>query len=193
MPPPWYVRPSRRLRVRPKTRVFGRTLRRRLGFTLIETVAVLAMTAILAGTAAVALSGPRARAVAADAVGQLSFADAGVRQTARSTDHPQSFTIDLAAGRFSRSADGGPDVTLADLPAGVRVTRVWVNGEAVDFGRATVAVSAAGRTRSYAVGLSTPAGPRWTVVAGLTGQATPVPDAAAAEAAVDLARPPAGS
>ncbi len=57
-------------------------------FTLIEVTAVLVLTAVLAGVAAVSLAGPRHRAAAADAVGQVTFADAQVRQTAVASDRP---------------------------------------------------------------------------------------------------------
>ena len=150
--------------------------------------AVLALMAVLTGTAVVLLAGPRGRAAAADAVGQVAFADLQTRQAAVAADRPQALVIDLADGRLSRSplalTDATAGATLADLPAGVRVTRVLTAGEAVDYGQVRVAVSAAGRSASYAVGLSTAAGPRWLVVAGLTGQATPVPDEAAADAAL---------
>ena len=169
---------------RPRTNPGGPSAR---AFTLIEVTAVLALTAILAAAAGVALAGPRARAVAADAVDQLAYADASVRRTA--VDHPQTFTIDLSDGQLSRSEGGGPLVTLAELPAGVRVTRVLVGGDVIDFGQAQIAMSAGGRSGSYAVGLSTPAGPRWVVVAGLTGQVIAVADASAAEAAVDVVQP----
>ena len=148
---------------------------------------MLALTAVLAGTAAVVLSGPRARAAAADAVDQLVYTDGAVRRAAVAAGQPQSLVIDLAHGRLARG-----DTTLADLPAGVAVVRVLANGEAVDSGTATVPVTAAGRSASYAVGLSTPAGARWVVVAGLSGRATAVADGDAAQAAVDLTRPAVG-
>ncbi len=150
--------------------------------------AVLALMAVLAGTAMVLLAGPRRRASAADAVEQVAFADHQVRQAALAGDQPMVLVIDLAAGRLSRSVDDTAGTTLAELPAGVRVSRVIVGGEAIDFGQARVAVSAAGRSRSYAVGLSTPAGERWIVVAGLTGQASDAADAAAADAVVNVTR-----
>jgi prepilin-type N-terminal cleavage/methylation domain-containing protein len=157
-------------------------------FTLIEVTAVLVLSALLAGAAVVLLAGPRARAAAVDAVDQLSFADGQVRRLAVASDAPQALTIDIANGRLLRSTDEAAPVVLADLPAGVRVTRVLLGNDVIDFGLARVPVSAGGLSRSYAVGLSTPAGPRWVVVAGLTGRATAVPDAAAADAALEPVR-----
>ena len=158
-------------------------------FTLIEVTAVLVLMAVLAGTATLALAGPRARAAAAEAVDQLAFADEAVRQAALSGDRPQTLVIDMAVGRLSRATDAAAGATLAELPAGVRVTRVLLGADVTDSGEARVTVSAGGLSSSYAVGLSTPAGPRWVVVAGLTGQVSTVPDAAAADAALDLVRP----
>ncbi len=158
-------------------------MRTRPAFTLIEVTAVLVLTAVLAGVAAVSLAGPRHRAVAADAVDQVAFADGQVRRAALAGDRPMSIVLDLSAGRLSRAAEDGSDpVTLADLPAGVRIDRVLLGADVLDVGVARATVSAEGRSRSYAVGLATPAGPRWLVVAGLTGQVTPVADEAAADA-----------
>ncbi len=172
-----------------RSSVRARARTRTAAFTLIELTAVLVLMAVLAGAAAVMLAGPRHRAAAADAVGQVAFADAQVRQAAVNGDRPVSLVIDLAAGRLSRAEGDAAAVTLADLPAGVRVARVMVGDDVVDAGQVRLAVSAAGRGRSYAVGLSTPAGPRWLVVAGLTGQVTSAADAAAADAALDPVRP----
>lgn len=154
-------------------------------FTLIEVTAVLVLAGVLAGVAAVSLAGPRHRAVAADAVGQVSFADAQVRHLALTTDRAAALVLDLATGRVSRSsADEANPVTLADLPAGVAIARVRIGADVIAAGTARVPVSAAGRTPSYAVGLTTPAGPRWVVFAGLTGQATAVADESEADAAL---------
>ena len=161
----------------------------RPAFTLIEVTAVLVLTAVLAGVAAVSLSGPRHRAAVADAVDQLAFADAQVRGGAVSADEPRVLLIDLATGRLSRTAaDGAAVVTLAELPAGVSVSRVMAGSDVIDAGRARVPISAEGRSRSYAVGLSTAAGPRWLVVAGLSGQVTAVADETTAESALEPTR-----
>ena len=157
-------------------------------FTLIELSAVLALMAVIAAVAAVSLAGPRRRAAADGAVGQVTFADAQARQATVAGDQPQVLVIDLAVGRLSRSVNDGPPTTLADLPGDVRVQRVRLGSDVVDFGQVRVPVSAAGRSPSYAVGLSTPAGPRWLVVAGLTGQVTAVTDDAEAEAVLEPTR-----
>ena len=98
--------------------------------------------------------------------------------------------IDLAAGRLARAEGEGTAVTLADLPDGVRVTRVLVGSDVTDFGQVRVPVSAEGRSPSYALGLSTPAGDRWLVVVGLTGQVIPAADASAADADLEPTRAP---
>ena len=183
-----------RLSVRPPLRGSCCTLGRGsctgpTAFTLIELTAVLVLMAVITGAAVVSLAGPRSRAVAADAAAQVSFADAQVRQAALGTDQPQTLLIDLQAGRLSRVSDDAPPVTLVDLPAGVRLARVVVGAEATDFGQVRLPISAAGRSPSYAVDLSTPAGQRWLVVAGLTGQVTPAADGADADAVLELTRP----
>jgi prepilin-type N-terminal cleavage/methylation domain-containing protein len=167
----------------------------RPAFTLIEVTAVLVLMAVLAGAAVVALAGPRGRAVSADAVAQVAFADGQVRRAAVAADRPQALVIDLTAGRLSRAAAAAADaaaVTLVDLPRGVRVARVLLGADVIDFGQVRVPVSAGGVSRSYAVELSTPAGPRWLVVAGLTGQASPAADGAEVDEVLEPTHPPTG-
>ena len=151
---------------------------------------MLVLTAVLAGVAMVSLSGPRHRAAAADALDQLAFADAQVRGGAVASDEPRTLSIDLSTGRLGRAVGDATAVTLADLPGGVSVSRVIVGSDVVDAGQVRLPISAEGRSPSYAVGLSTAAGPRWVVVAGLSGEATIVPDEATAEAALEPARVP---
>jgi prepilin-type N-terminal cleavage/methylation domain-containing protein len=143
-------------------------------FTLIETLAVIVLLAVLTAAAAVSLSATRRAAGAEDAVERLIAFDRTTRDAARRLGRSPALRFELNRGRVSRAIDDGNATPVAF--EGSRVTRVIVRGESVGYGEVVVPFSDRGQSPSYAVLLSGPAGQRWVAFAGLTGQAFVVAD-----------------
>jgi prepilin-type N-terminal cleavage/methylation domain-containing protein len=145
------------------------------GFTLIETLAVIALLAVLTAAAAVSLSGTRRAARAEDAVERFVAFDRATRDAARRIGHASAIRFELNRGHVSRTTDGETQPTPLVLEGG-GVSRVIVRGESVGYGEVVVPFSDRGQSPSYAVLVSGPAGQRWVAFAGLTGQAFAVSD-----------------
>jgi prepilin-type N-terminal cleavage/methylation domain-containing protein len=140
-------------------------------FTLIETLAVIALLAILTAAAAVSLSGTRRAARAEDAADRLMAFDRATRDAARRVGRSSALRFELNRGRISRT-DGDATPTPLALD-GARVTRVIVRGESFGYGEVVVPFSDRGQSPSYAVllaGQGGQGGQRWVAFAGLTGQ-----------------------
>ena len=145
---------------------------------MVELVAVLALAALLTATAAVSFASYRRTLALSDAGGQIAWADAIVRDAARVAGTPTTLRVDLADRRVARLDADGRTATLADLPAGVRIERCVIAGEAAGFGNVDVTINGSGRSASYAILLVDRSGRRdWIVVAGLTGQVVHAHDA----------------
>jgi prepilin-type N-terminal cleavage/methylation domain-containing protein len=142
-------------------------------FTLIETLAVIALLAIITAAVAVSLSGAR-RSADLDGVAERLIAyDRGTRDIARRFGKQPSLRFELNRGTLQRLIDtdaSGNRVTPLAI-GGARVAKLIVRGESVGYGEASVPFSDGGRSPSYAVLLTNKAGQRWVAFAGLTGQA----------------------
>lgn len=161
-------------------------MRLRRGFTLLEVLVVLTLTAVLTTAVALSLSSAARRAQAEDVAGRLAHFDRVTRARARRFGQPLALVFDLNRGTVRATADAGEPDTAGDGPslqlaAGYRVERVLLPGGAAVSGEVTVPVSARGQSPSYAVLLSAQGGRRWFVVAGLTGQMTEASNAQEAE------------
>ena len=143
-------------------------------FTLIETLAVIALLAILTAAAVVSLSGTRRAARAEDAIERLMAFDRTTRDAARRVGRASGLRFELNRARVGRTNAEGEPTPLA--LEGARVTRVIVRGESIGYGEVVVPFSDRGQSPSYAVLLSAQAGERWVAFAGLTGQAFVVSD-----------------
>jgi prepilin-type N-terminal cleavage/methylation domain-containing protein len=141
-------------------------------FTLIEIMAALVIFGLIASFAVVSLAG-QARAVRlADQVEQVKAFDRAVRERARRNGTTPALTFDLRAGTVRAGSRDLPPLRLGDR---FRLAAVMLPGERVEFGDITLPVSADGRSSSYAVHVTDaemgdPAGGRWVLVMGLTGQ-----------------------
>jgi len=182
-------------------------VRRRVGFTLVELVAVVTLLALLAGAVAVSLTGEADRARRVDVIGQLRHADRTARLAAQREGEAMALRFDLSAQRVWRRRDNGerdgPVSHPFHLPGAFRIARVVKletpaepgyprrepDVERIDRGTATIAYSANGRSVSYALRVAHRDEPRdaasngaagigpWLVVSGLTGQVTVHDDA----------------
>lgn len=146
-------------------------------FTLVELTAVLALSAVLAVVAVVSLHGASRAARLSDVVPRLSAMDRWSREYARRFDRGVQLTFDLANGRVLHDVDGNASSAAYELPSGCSIERVATSSGDIASGEASIAFSAKGHTRSYAVMVSGRDGRRsWVIFAGLTGQAVEVSD-----------------
>ena len=158
------------------------------GFTLIEMVLVIALTAILATAVTLSLTGPRRAAQARDVAEGVAHYDRLAREWSRRFGRPTRLTFHLNRGMVSRAvadgeAAGAEEDSAVDRPAalqlagGYRIDRVVLAGRSASAGEVSVPCSTGGQTPSYAVLLAGPGGQRqWLVVAGLSGNVLTVND-----------------
>lgn len=163
----------------------------RTAFTLVEVLAVVLLTGLLASLAFVSLGGLVASARVDDAAASLAAYDRLTREAARRFDRPTRLVFDLETARVARRPadpvrDGEPPAPLL-LPAPLAMERVVVAGRRYDSGEVAVDCSAAGHTPSYAVMLRGTGGQRtWVFVAGLTGQSRRLEDDEAVDEVIQL-------
>jgi prepilin-type N-terminal cleavage/methylation domain-containing protein len=152
---------------------------RRRGFTLIEVMLAVLLMALLTSAAALHFAGGLRLARSHDAVQELRDFDARSRLFARRYGRGVQIVFDLTANHVSRlegKRDDDPRCQI-NRPSGCRVAEVRVGGRVfADGGQARVRISPMGLSQSYAVRLSGPELDLWVVVAGLTGETTPVQD-----------------
>jgi prepilin-type N-terminal cleavage/methylation domain-containing protein len=147
-------------------------------FTLIETLAVLALLALLTAAVAVSLKGAARAADMDDVLERFITADRNTREIARRFGRRPEFRFDLNQGTVSRfdNLDSSESRATPIPVGGARVAKLIVRGESIGYGEQSIAFSAGGRSPSYAVLLSGKAGQRWVAFAGLTGQAVVLRD-----------------
>jgi prepilin-type N-terminal cleavage/methylation domain-containing protein len=162
----------------------------RYGFTLIETLAVLALLAIMTAAVAASLGGAR-RAADLDGVAErfIEF-DRGTREVAKRLARPSELRFELNRGTVSRLDGGEKHPTPFVFGADVRAARLIVRGESMGYGDVAVPFSEHAHSPSYAVLLAGNAGQRWVAFAGLTGQALVLRDEHQVQ---DILSPPAGA
>lgn len=141
-------------------------------FTLIETMLVVLLLAIVASAAALTFSQPIAQARADDAFDQLRSFDANARIAAKSSGKVVRVVFDLSDNRLDRREGGNLKDTRysVHLPAGCRIEAVRIGRQSTTFGEVPLDLSAMGLSRSYAVHVVGPATDRWAIFAGLTGE-----------------------
>lgn len=145
------------------------------GFTLVEVLAVLALAALLCGTAAFSLKAGLDEAEMKDVIRAIKYQDTLMRQHARTYRQPSELLIDVSGGRFScRTANDVTQTTPAYvLPEGYEVRNVLVDSRYRQGNEITIACSSGSQTASYALLIQGPDRSKaWILVAGLTGQAS---------------------
>lgn len=149
------------------------------GFTLLEVVIAMAVMALLATLAGVSLMSAGRRASLEDVAGRVIAYDIGARSYARRFDQPVTlrFGEHEVAQVAAPEAEGDPRAPLVLPDAfGLRVIGLREGAEGV-------AISSAGRSRSYAVVVTGPGEREVAVVfAGLSGEAVVMESAEKAEA-----------
>jgi prepilin-type N-terminal cleavage/methylation domain-containing protein len=147
----------------------------RRAFTLIETLAVIALMAILAAAVTVSLAGAARAARVEDVAERFVAFDRSTRDVAKQFGRTPALRFDVNRGTVHR-IDGDREAAPLRLGGEVRVTRVIARGRDAAYGDVIVRFSALGQSPSYAVRLTGQNGERWLAFAGLTGQALVVRD-----------------
>lgn len=147
----------------------------RTGFTLIEVMVVVVLIGLLAGAAAVSLTGDLDRATHEDVIGRLTYADAQARMAGRRLG-PATLRIDLDQQAIwlvtpdDQSAQPRPGHVMR-LGEGYTIREVmWIDPEPMaakttrprrrvsrQAGRVEIAFSSEGLSRTYALRLEGPA------------------------------------
>lgn len=145
----------------------------RQGFTLMELMLVLTLSAILAGSVVLSLHEPYQNARLENVLDRLTFVDRQMRDFAQRHARSGQIVFQLDAGTIAGVQMPGGDVVIPPFQAtgGVTMDQVIVGGRRIECGEVAVAVSARGQTPTYAVRFRKPKGSSiWLVFLGATGQ-----------------------
>ena len=149
----------------------------RRAFTLIETVVVVSIMALLTSAVALSFNGPIQSTRARDAINQVQSLDSSARTYAKRFGKDVEIVFDVSQNRLLRREGKDKEVSYdAPLPRGCRIERLRIGGRIIDSGEAAIACSTMGLTRSYTLHLVGPKLDRWISVAGLTGEMTVTAD-----------------
>ncbi len=149
---------------------------RQRGFTLLETVAVLLIVALLAGAVMLSPSQWFQSARLKDAADRVVFMDRVARQHAQRSGQAVDLVFDIEHGKlYRRQSQGGESGRekghRLSMPSGFEMEKIIVHNRQNEWGQANVPFSKQGHTPSYAVRITGPNDQAtWLVVAGLTGQ-----------------------
>ena len=145
-------------------------------FTTVEMLAALFLAGLLAALTTLSLAGPLRAEQLRDLMNRLAFADAMLREQARAHHRPTRIVFDTDHASL---LDPGapPGRTMFRLPAGWELDRLVVAGhdESPDSSNG-VAISATGRSPSYAVRFTHNDRTNWIAVNGVTGRLTECDD-----------------
>ncbi|MCA9234857.1 MAG: prepilin-type N-terminal cleavage/methylation domain-containing protein [Planctomycetales bacterium] len=164
----------------------------RSGFTLLELLLVVTITALVTATAAIRWSTVAHNASAAAAVTRLEAVDAHLRQYVRSRRRPALLAIDRAEGRLQKRylGDKKSASPWESLGAGLQLEEIRVAGAKGRQSVIEIPFATTGVSPTYGLHLVGP-GEResWLIVAGGSGQFTPLESESQWDAALDLVDP----
>lgn len=143
------------------------------GFTLLELMTVIALTAMIAGIGAVGLSSTTAAAKFDVAAAAVLEADSTARHIARRFG-PTELRPTESGGAIVITAGDDAPLRIVNLPRRVRVTFHETSGQEVTE---SVRFDARGRGPDYRVHVHAAGRSRAWWIAGLTGWASPAPEA----------------
>ncbi len=143
---------------------------RRDGFTLPELLLVMALLALIAGTATWSLAGTVERQAHRAAITRLIDADHQARQLARATGREVGLLIDLEGQRVSVMS-GHETPMVVTWPRTLWLARVKAQRVEHRAGEYLQRYGATGQCATYAIELRGSRSTQWIVVSGITGSA----------------------
>ena len=159
------------------------------GFTLIEVMVALLVVSLVAGAAVLSLASPKRRAELDDVVGGVVQFDLLTRQYALRHGRATQLVFDLDAGTIRRlSGPGGRQErgSAHVVQNGFRLGGLTLAEGNIVRGRTAIWCSERGLTPTYALRIEGPAGRRWVLFTGLTGQSTVLDDEKAMQQTMSL-------
>ena len=154
----------------PRIACLENLVRRRIGFTLIEVVAVIVVLSILSTITAVALGPTLDRQRLSQAIEKLEWFDAKARRSAQANRSTVSAKIDPSKNRLViQTSNQQEDVSLR-LPSNVEISKVQLAGKPSSTRSESIQVSPSGYSTSYAVLLKRGELSKWVLVLGGSGQ-----------------------
>ncbi len=164
----------------------------RRAFTLVELTVVLLILGIAAAAVTLGLHAPLGRVKMQDATDAMLAFDRLTRAAARQQDRPLAMRLSLREGGPIERCAAGDDAPLTApllLPSGCRIAVVLAGDERLTGPSAEIACSSQGYTPTYAMAIEGPGEvQQWLVLAGLTGQVTPVEDESHAKEILEAQR-----
>ncbi len=163
----------------------------RSGFTLIELMIVITIIGLMAGMAALKLTGLTGNARFQQAVQRLRLLDADLRSRAVRFHQPCKLEFTIGESKILRSY-GNEDKAASSvvLPGNVSITYARTPTRDVGNGRMTIHYSANGTSDSWAIQVTGPGqNTCWLLFAGLTGQITELERERDVEDILEAARP----
>jgi len=145
----------------------------RSAFTLVELMVVLLVMSIVAGALTLSLTSPSKRADMDDVVAGIVQFDLLARQHALRHGQARQLVFDLDAHKIGELSEEDRDDSPARifaLPEGYRLATLTLASGSINSGRTAVWCSDRGYTPTYALRVEGPAGRRWVLFAGLTGE-----------------------
>ncbi|MCO8121766.1 prepilin-type N-terminal cleavage/methylation domain-containing protein [Stieleria sp. TO1_6] len=142
---------------------------RRNGFSLIELVVVLLLTAMMAALASLSLRGVMARQRLARGIEIAEQFDAALRRSARRNRRSTVGLIDRGQQRFDvRHTKGSPQAFR--LPTDVAIDAVRIGADGARGTASQIVAAGDGSTPSYALRITTGDAHRWVLFVGGSGQ-----------------------
>ncbi|MCC5828824.1 MAG: hypothetical protein JJU36_05195 [Phycisphaeraceae bacterium] len=162
-------------------------MRRLVGFSLIEVLAVLLLMALLGGLVHFTLRGKVAVDKIDEAGRELQFLDQTARARARRFDEPRNLLFDLSQNSVTSAPidDRQRRRSTVALGAGITIDAIWLVDRPVRHGTLALPISGQGYSTSYGITLRMEHRQtiltRYWMVVGLTGQWIPMNDQDALE------------
>jgi type II secretory pathway pseudopilin PulG len=150
---------------------------RERSFTLLELLVVITVLSLLSVMVVTRVTGVHNKAAFEQAVSLWEFDDQELRSYSRRHDRPTELRLELGSGDVVRklSEDDRSDGIRQSLGDRVVVARYLSSTRNTDSGRVNIAYSPQGTSDSFAVKLAGPGGRAgWLLVAGVSGQVTPM-------------------
>ncbi len=166
----------------------------RPGFSMLETMVVVLIIALMAGAVMIKPAGWFQSVQLDDAIDRVVFMDHLARQCARGPGGAVELVYDLENGRILRRVDSSDSLSghghhRVSLPKGYAIERMMIRNMRIEGDRAVVRFTPLGHAPTYALRIVGPDDQTaWLLVAGLSGDAWILESTAEVEHALETLR-----